>query len=149
MKIKEKTMPKTLERLHWKDAPDIWAPFIPIIKVKGGTTIYLAGTTAAPMYHHHPHRPEEFESIPDDMEGQANEIMNKIKKSLDTAGGSLKDVVSATRYLKNMQDQDILNKVWEKNFGEYRPTTTTVEISTLAAHAKLLLEVTVTAVIDE
>ena len=66
MKIKEKTMPKTLERLHWKDAPDIWAPFIPIIKVKGGTTIYLAGTTAAPMYHHHPHRPEEFESIPDD-----------------------------------------------------------------------------------
>ena len=52
-------------------------------------------------------------------------------------------------YMKNMQDQDILNKVWGKNFGEYRPTTTTVEISTLAAHAKLLLEVTVTAVIDE
>ena len=142
-------MPKILERLHWKDAPKIWAPFIPIIKVKGGTTIYLAGTTAAPMYHHHPHRPEEFQSIPDDMEGQANEVMNKIRKSLETAGASLNDVVSATRYLKNMKDQDVLNKVWEQSFGENRPTTTTVQISELAAHSKLLLEVTVIAVIDE
>ena len=142
-------MTSTIERLHWKDAPDIWAPFIPIVKVSGGTTIYLAGTTAAPMYHHHPHRPEEFESIPDDMEGQTHEVLNKIKKSLETAGASLKNVVSADRYLKNIDDQDVLNRIWEETFGDNRPATTTVQIQRLAAHPKLLLEVTVIAVIDE
>jgi hypothetical protein len=37
---------------------------------EGRTTVYLAGVTAAPVYHHHPHRPEEFDAMPRDMEGQ-------------------------------------------------------------------------------
>jgi hypothetical protein len=39
---------------------------------EGGTTVYLAGVTAAPVYHHHPHRPEEFDAMPRDMAGQAS-----------------------------------------------------------------------------
>src|SRR4029077_1809843 len=54
-------MPKTIEHIHWPEAPDVWMPYAPAIKVKGGTTVYLAGVTAAPVYHHHPHRPEEFD----------------------------------------------------------------------------------------
>ena len=50
-------MPKTIEHVHWPDAPDLWMPYAPAIKVKGGTTIYLADVMAAPAYHHHPHRP--------------------------------------------------------------------------------------------
>ena len=64
-------MAKTIEHVHWPDAPDMWMPYAPAIKVRGGTTIYLAGVTAAPVYHHHPHRPEEFDSMPRDMAGQA------------------------------------------------------------------------------
>ena len=55
-------MPKTIEHIHWPDAPDLWMPYAPAIKVTGGTTVYLAGVTAAPVYHHHPHRPEEFDA---------------------------------------------------------------------------------------
>ena len=51
-------MPKIIEHVHWPDAPDLWMPYAPAIKVKGGTTVYLAGVTAAPVYHHHPHRPD-------------------------------------------------------------------------------------------
>ena len=57
-------MPKSIEHVHWPDAPDMWMPYAPAIKVRGGTTIYLAGVTAAPVYHHHPHRPEEFDAMP-------------------------------------------------------------------------------------
>ena len=46
-------MPKTIEHVHWPDAPNLWMPYAPAIKVRGGTTIYLAGVTAAPVYHHH------------------------------------------------------------------------------------------------
>jgi hypothetical protein len=46
-------MAKAIEHVHWPDAPDMWMPYAPAIKVKGGTTVYLAGVTAAPVYHHH------------------------------------------------------------------------------------------------
>ena len=57
-------MRKTIEHVHWPDAPDLWMPYAPAIKVKGGTTVYLAGVTAAPAYHDHPHPPEEFDKMP-------------------------------------------------------------------------------------
>jgi hypothetical protein len=60
-------MGKAIEHIHWPDAPDMWMPYAPAIKVRGGTTVYLAGVTAAPVYHHHPHRPEEFDAMPRDM----------------------------------------------------------------------------------
>ena len=36
-------MPKTIEHCYWPDAPDMWMPYAPAIKVRGGTTVYLAG----------------------------------------------------------------------------------------------------------
>ena len=63
-------MNKTVEHIHWPDAPDIWMPYAPAIKVTGGTQVHLAGVTAAPVYHHHPHRPEEFDLMPTDIGGQ-------------------------------------------------------------------------------
>src|SRR5712664_3633322 len=76
------TMAKTIEHVHWPDAPDLWMPYAPAIKVKGGTTVYLAGVTAAPVYHHHPHRPEEFNNMPRDMEGQARAALDNLKRGL-------------------------------------------------------------------
>src|SRR2546429_273760 len=80
-------MAKTIEHVHWPDAPDVWMPYAPAIKVKGGTTVYLAGVTAAPVYHHHPHRPEEFDSMPRTMEAQARAALENLKRGL-TAGGA-------------------------------------------------------------
>ena len=45
-------MTKKIEHVHWPDAPQMWMPYAPAIKVRGGTTIYCAGVTAAPVYHH-------------------------------------------------------------------------------------------------
>jgi hypothetical protein len=75
-------MTKTVEHIHWPDAPDMWMPYAPAIKVTGGSTIYLAGVTAAPVYHHHPHRPEEFDSMPSGMEGQARAALENLKRGL-------------------------------------------------------------------
>src|SRR5579864_9501051 len=72
-------MPKSIEHIHWPDAPDLWMPYAPAIKVKGGTTVYLAGVTAAPVYHHHPHRPAEFDAMPRDMAGQARAALENLK----------------------------------------------------------------------
>src|SRR2546421_6813645 len=85
-------MAKTIEHVHWPDAPDMWMPYAPAIKVKGGTMVYLAGVTAAPVYHHHPHRPEEFDSMPRDMAGQARASLEKLKRGLEGGGAALPPV---------------------------------------------------------
>jgi 2-iminobutanoate/2-iminopropanoate deaminase len=141
-------MAKSIEHVHWPDAPDIWMPYAQAIKVRGGTTVYLAGVTAAPVYHHHPHRPEEFDGIPRDMEGQARAALTQMKRSLESVGATFADVVTCDRFLTDMSQQDALNRVWGEFFGENKPATTTVQVVTLAADPRLLVEINAVAVID-
>src|SRR3989442_15853613 len=90
-------MAKAIEHVHWPDAPDMWMPYAPAIKVRGGTTVYLAGVTAAPVYHHHPHRPEEFDAMPRDMAGQAPAALEKFPRGPSTGGAEVVPAASTGR----------------------------------------------------
>ena len=141
-------MSKKVENLHWPDAPDLWMPYAPAIKVTGGSMIFCAGVTAAPVYHHHPHIEEEFDSMPDTMEGQARVALEQLKKGLETAGSSFEDVISADRFLTDMEEQDDLNKVWAEYFGDAKPATTTVQVVRLATDPRCKIEINAIAVVD-
>ena len=141
-------MGKSIEHVQWPDAPDMWMPYAPAIKVRGGTTIYLAGVTAAPVYHHHPHRPEEFDSMPRDMEGQCRAALTNLKKGLASVNATFADVVTCDRFLTDMNGQDALNKVWAEFFGDAKPATTTVQVVRLATDPRCLIEINAVAVID-
>lgn len=141
-------MTKNIEHLHWPDAPDIWMPYAPAIKVTGGSMLFCAGVTAAPVYHSHPHVPEEFESMPDDMDGQARAALENLKKGLEAAGATFDDVISADRFLTDMEEQDDLNKVWAEYFGEAKPATTTVQVVRMATDPRCKIEINAIAVID-
>lgn len=141
-------MGKKIEHLHWPDAPDLWMPYAPVIKVSGGSLVFLAGVTAAPVYHHHPHRPEEFDAMPRDMDGQARATLENLKKSLEAVDAGFSDVVSANRFVADLGEQDSLNKVWAEYFGNNKPTTTTVQVVQLATDPRCLIEVNAMAVVD-
>lgn len=140
-------MAKSVEHVHWRDAPDMWMPYAPAIKVTGGTTVFLAGVTAAPVYHHHPHRPEEFDSMPADMGGQARAALQNLRRSLESVGASFADIVMANRFVTDLSDQDSLNRVWAEFFGDAKPTTTTVQVVKLATDPRCLIEINAVAVI--
>jgi 2-iminobutanoate/2-iminopropanoate deaminase len=127
----------------------MWMPYAPAIKVRGGTTVYCAGVTAAPVYHHHPHRPEEFDGMPRDMEGQARAALENLKKGLAGAGATFADVITADRFLTDMSQQDALNRVWAEYFGDAKPATTTVQVVRLATDPRCLIEINAIAVIDD
>ncbi len=38
----------------------VFMPFSPAIKIKSGKILWLAGTTALPVYHDHPHKRTRF-----------------------------------------------------------------------------------------
>lgn len=142
-------MSRSIEHVHWPDAPNLWMPYAPAIKVRGGTTVYCAGVTAAPVYHHHPHRPEEFDAMPRDMEGQARAALENLKKGLAAAGARFADVITADRFLTDMDQQDALNRVWAEYFGNAKPATTTVQVVRLATDPRCLIEINAIAVIDD
>jgi enamine deaminase RidA (YjgF/YER057c/UK114 family) len=141
-------MRKTIKHIHWPDAPDLWMPYAPAIKVSAGTTVYLAGVTAAPVYHHHPHRPQEFDAMPRDMGGQARAALENLKRGLEAAGASFADVVTATRFVTDLSDQNALNRVWAEYFGDAKPATTTVQVVRLATDPRCLVEINAVAVVD-
>ena len=142
-------MARKIEIIHTADAdPSINLPYAPAIKVTGGSTLFLAGVTAAKVYHHHPHIPEEFDDIPEEVSEQTRMALENVKKALDACGATFSDVVQVTRYLTDINEQDQLNDVWWEYFGDHRPGTATIEITRLAAHPKLKVELSAIAVVD-
>lgn len=115
----------------WPKGPDEFMPFVPAIEVEAGERLYyLAGCTALPLYHKHPHDPVEL-TPPPDMEGQVIAVYKNMKMVLDSIGADFSNIVKLTRYLTDMREQDVLNKIQKEYFGENLPTSTTVEVSKL------------------
>ena len=84
--------------VHHPDKRHVEMPYAPALLVRGGQLLFLSGLTAAPVYHSHPHREEEFD-LPPRMREQAVLLMENLKTTLAAAGCTLADVVSATRFM--------------------------------------------------
>jgi enamine deaminase RidA (YjgF/YER057c/UK114 family) len=141
-------MAKEVSAVHHADRRrDVMMPYAPALLVRRGSLLFLSGVTAAPVYHSHPHRDEEFD-LPPGMREQAVLAMENLKKTLAAAGCAMSDLVSATRYLTDVREQDDLNRVWAEYLGSHLPTTTTIEVSRLATHARCKIEISAIAVAD-
>ncbi len=141
-------MPKEVVAVHHADRRrDVVMPYAPALLVRRGALVFVSGVTAAAVYHSHPHREEEFD-LPKNMREQATLAMENLKKTLEAAGCTLRDLVSATRFLTDVGEQDDLNRVWAAYLGDHLPTTTTVEVSRLATHRNCKVEISAIAVAD-
>jgi enamine deaminase RidA (YjgF/YER057c/UK114 family) len=144
-------MSNHLELIHTADNDPKWhMPYTPAIKVHSGKTVYIAGVTAASVYHSHPHIAAEFDHIPTDAGQQAELVAENLRQVLQAAGGDLSHVVQLCRFIVDMEKhQDAINRVLARYFGEHRPTSTTVEVVRLATDPRLVLELTAVAVVPE
>jgi enamine deaminase RidA (YjgF/YER057c/UK114 family) len=67
---------------------------------------------------------------------------------LDAVGATFSDIVQVTRYLTDIDEQDQMNDVWWEYFGAHRPGTATIEITRLAAHPNLKVELSAIVAVD-
>jgi len=82
-------MAKDVRSVHHADRRrDVTMPYAPALLVRRGSLVFLSGVTAAPVYHSHPHREEEF-ALPQTMSEQAVLAMENLKKTLSAAGCTL------------------------------------------------------------
>ena len=144
-------MSKNIEYIHTSGNDPKWnLPYTPAIKVHSGKTVWIAGVTAAPVYHSHPHIQAEFDHIPDDPAKQAEMTMDQLQAILRAAGGELTDIVQLFRFIVDMdRNQDAINATLGRYFGDHRPVSTTVEIVRLATDPRLVLELAAVAVVAE
>lgn len=121
----------SLDVRHFENRPTgINALFVPAIKV--GQIAFLSGMTGAPAYHDHPHRPEDFENIPDDAEAQAHRAFQQMGQALHAAGADFDSIVQLTRFFVHLEeDQDIVNRVQKEYLGSHLPTSATVGVTKL------------------
>lgn len=141
-------MAKQIEIVHHPDRrTDVHMPYAPGIVVRRGHLVFVSGVTAAAVYHHHPHREEDFD-LPGTMREQAVLALENLRKTLAAAGCTMADLVSATRFLTDVEEQDDLNRVWAQYLDGHLPTTTTVEVSRLATHPRCKVEISAIAVCD-
>jgi enamine deaminase RidA (YjgF/YER057c/UK114 family) len=124
----------------------IFTPYIPAIRVVAGSLVFVSGVTAAPVYHEHPHRPEVFDALPRDIEGQVPLVFEHLDQALRAAGCARSDVVSLNRFFTHVhEDQDVVNRVQAEWFGGHIPTSTSVEVRSLATDPRLRLEIAAVA----
>jgi len=140
-----------IEPIHTEGNDHRWnMPYTPAIKVTGGALVFVSGVTAAPVYHSHPHVPAEFEAIPDDPVLQTEMTVDNLRAVLKAASGSLADIVQLTRFIVDQdRNQDAVNRVMGRLFGDHRAASTTVEVVRLATDPRLVLELQAIAVVPE
>jgi enamine deaminase RidA (YjgF/YER057c/UK114 family) len=137
-----------IETIHHEGFdPEMKQVYVPAIRVVEGRLVFISGITAAPPYHHHPHRPEEFDSIPTDIEGQVERLFRHLDLALEAAGCRRSDIVVLNRFFTNVRaDQDVVNAYQGRWFGGHIPTSTSVEVKSLATDPRLRLEISAIAV---
>jgi len=74
-------------------------------------------------------------------------ILNKIKKAIEDAGGTIQDVVRTRMYVKDISQWEAIGKAHGEFFKEIRPSSTMVEVSALVG-AEYLLEIEASAVLE-
>ena len=139
-----------VQEIHTAEDDPKWnMPYTPALKVRGGAMVWAAGVTAAPVYHSHPHVPEESAGLPGDAATQASMAFDNLESVLAAAGATLDDVVVLFRFIVDIdRNQDAINVVQAGRMSR-RATSTTVEVTRLATGPELLLELTAFAAVAD
>jgi enamine deaminase RidA (YjgF/YER057c/UK114 family) len=64
--------------------------------------------------------------------GQAEEIFRSLKKVLQVVGADFSDVLKVTVFLTDVADRMKINPVRQRYFGDARPASTLIGVSSLA-----------------
>lgn len=110
--------------------------YSPAVKINGGTTIYLAGHTGYQETH------------PGDFDSQVRAAFERMRKTLETAGGKLDDIVTMTVFITDMANGTRFTQLRRDFFQEGRyPASALIGIKELA-RPEMMIEIQAITVVD-
>ena len=114
--------------------------YSPAVKITGGTAIYLAGHTG--------YQDEKGGPYPGNFDGQVRRAFERMRKTLETAGGKLDDIVTMTVFITDMANGTRFTQLRKEFFQEGRyPASALIGIKELA-RPEMLIEIQAIAVVE-
>ena len=114
--------------------------YSPAVKITGGTTIYMAGQTGYPD--------ERGEVHPGDFDSQVRIAFERMRKTLQAAGGALDNIVTMTVFVTDMANGTRFTQLRREFFQEDRyPASALIGIKELA-RPEMMIEIQAIAVVD-
>lgn len=84
---------------------------------------------------------EKGELIEGDIIAQTQQVFKNLIAVLEEKQYSLKDVVKVTVFLKDMNDFQQMNEVYDSYFNEHKPARSTIEVARLPKDVKVEIEI--------
>ncbi|MEY2988387.1 MAG: hypothetical protein RJB13_1908 [Pseudomonadota bacterium] len=78
-----------------------------------------------------PLNPETMEVVGSDARAQTEQVLRNLSEVLKSAGSDLSSVLKTTVFLKNFDDFQAMNAVYETFFTTTKPSRSTVEVARL------------------
>jgi len=118
-----------------------WEPIVGYSRaVRVGNIVHVAGTTATD---------QQGNSVGiGDARAQTIQVLNNIKRALESVGARLEDVVRTRIYVTDITKWEEIGKVHGEFFRQILPATTMVEVKSLV-NPQMLVEIEVEAIVDE
>ena len=114
--------------------------YSPAVKINGGATIFLAGHTG--------YQDEKGETYLGNFDGQVRVVFERMRKTLESAGGKLDDIVTMTVFITDMANGTRFTQLRKEFFQEGRyPASALIGIKELA-RPEMMVEIQAIAVVD-
>lgn len=111
----------SLSTVHTENAPKAIGPYSQAITL--GEFVFCSGQI--------PLDPQSMQIVGTEIETQTTQVLKNLEAVLKSAGSGLNRVVKTTVFLKNFNDFQTMNSVYEKAFGAHKPARSTVEVARL------------------
>jgi|TARA_Y100000310_G_scaffold345855_1_gene471497 2-iminobutanoate/2-iminopropanoate deaminase len=118
-----------MEKVSTDKAPAAIGPYSQA--VKSNDLIFTSGQIALD--------PSTMKLVDGDITKQAEQVFQNLKAVLEAAGSSLEKAVKVNVYLKNIEDFQKINEIYEKYFS-HKPARATVEVSRLPKDALIEID---------
>ena len=115
--------------IETKEAPEAIGPYSQAIEANG--FIYTSGQIALRA---------DGTMETRGVEHQTHQVMKNLFYVLEAAGAHFNDVIKTTIYLTDMNDFEVVNKVYAHYFGMHKPARSTVAVKTLPKNAAVEIE---------
>lgn len=114
------------------------ATYSHVVKVRGGTTIYIAGQVS---------QNAKGELVgAGDLAAQTRQVFTNLELALEGSGATFADVVKFTIYMRDASQIQLVRDIRSQFVGQQRPASTLVEVSRLADPG-FLIEIEAIAVV--
>jgi len=118
--------------IHVNNAPEAIGPYSQAIIVNCNELIFTSGQIGIDPV---------TNNLVEGIENQTHQVFKNLIYILREARSGLENVVKATILLKDINNFELVNKIYESYFGGYKPARSCVEVSNLPKKALIEIEV--------